>query len=469
MFDILIIGAGVVGASIARELSKYELKVGIIEREPDVCMGASKANSAIVHGGYAESSNTFKGKICYKGRVKFEQLNEELNFGYKKLGSLLLGENEDLDKLKSLEINGIKNGLNDLKIITSKEIRKLEPNIKESFEYALYCEGAGVCSPFEYTIALIENALDNGVFLFLNENVIDIENKEYFTIKTEKDTYRSKIIINCSGTSSEKISKMIGANDFSISYRSGEYLVFDKTEGDKINSVLFQMPTKLGKGVLVSKTVYGNLIIGPDALDEKSEKFETNEDRLVEIFEKSKLISNRIDPNKIIRTFAGVRVISDNDDFIIKESSVKNFINVSGIQSPGLTSSPAIAEYVLNILKNKGIKLNKKEDFNPYREGFGNYKKKHYDKEELICICEEKNDIDIMSCFNKKIPTNTIDGIKRRVRAGMGQCQGRRCKIKIKKLLDKNNINIDYRTDIEVKGIKRVDRFKLIKKLISNS
>lgn len=467
MYDILIIGSGVVGANIARRLSMYNFKIGILEKENDICMGTSKANSAIVHGGYAEDSNTLKGKICYSGRQQFRQLNNELNFGYKQIGSIVLAEKEeDIKILKELKENGEKNGLEDLQILNSDEIYKIEPNINRNFKYGLYCKGAGVCSPFEFTIALIENAINNGVELFLNEEVLNIDSYEdKFIVNTKSNKFSSKIVINCAGLYSEKIANMVGDNSFKIKYRSGQYFVFDKTEGNKINNVLFQMPSELGKGILISKTIYNNLIIGPDAINEEKMDFTTSIERLEEIFNKSRLITTDINTNKIIRTFAGVRAVSESDDFIIEKSNVGNFINVAGIQSPGLTSSPAIADYVLEIIKNMNIELSKKNDFNPFRKGYGNYEEKDYSKDELICICEEKNEEDIMECFKRNIPINTIDAIKRRVRAGMGQCQGRRCKKKIEKILIEKNIDIDYRTDIEIKSISRVDRFELIKKL----
>lgn len=467
MYDIIVIGAGVVGANISRKLSRYDIKVATLESEKDICMGSSKANSAIVHGGYAEDHNKLKGNICYKGRRQFKKLDEELNFGYKEIGSMVLAEGEDgLKTLEELLENGLKNGLTDLEIINSDEIEKLEPNIKNNFKYALYCKGAGICSPFEFTIALMENAIENGVELFLETKVENIDKeKDKFTIKTNKGDFESRIIINCAGLFAEKISNMVDDNSFEIKYRSGEYMVFDKSEGSKINTVLFQMPTKLGKGILISRTVYNNLIIGPDAIDEEELNYSTDIERLEEIFNKSKLITDKINPNKIIRSFAGVRSVSSTDDFIIEESRVGNFINVAGIQSPGITSSPAIADYIIEILNNMGMELVEKDNFNPYREGFNNYTKNDYAKEELICICEEKNEKDIMECFKRNIPINTIDAIKRRVRAGMGQCQGMRCSKKIKEILTEENIDIDYRTDIEIKNIERVNRFELIKRL----
>ncbi len=468
MFDILIIGAGVVGANIARELSKYDLNIAIVEKELDVAMGSTKANSAIVHGGYAESHDLLKGRICFKGRSKFNKLNKELDFGFEEIGSLVLTDSvnklSDLEKLKE---NGIKNGLTDLEIIDKDEIKRIEPSINENFKYALHCKGAGICSPFEFTIALIENAIANGAKLFLNEEVKKIEKENnIFSIKTSNKIIKSKIIINCAGVGSEKIANLAGDSSFNLKFKSGQYMVFNKSEGGKINKVLFQMPTNLGKGILITKTVYGNLLIGPDALDEEEVNFNTDIDRLIEIYKKSKLVTNKIDHTKIIRTFAGVRTVSNTDDFIIEKSSkVNNLINIAGIQSPGLTSSPAIAEYVLDILKDMNIDLVEKKNFNPKRKGFGNFISKEKNNDDLVCLCEEKTEFNIMECFKRNIPINTIDAIKRRVRPGMGMCQGQRCRVKIKNILDKKNIRLEYKTDIELKGINRVNRFELIKEL----
>lgn len=466
MYDILIIGAGVVGANIARELSKFDLDIAIIDKEADISMGATKANSAIVHGGYAESHNKLKGRICYKGRRKFKELNEELDFGFEEIGSLVLADTEeDLLELERLKENGIRNGLSDLEIIGKDEIKKLEPSIDDNIKYALHCKGAGICSPFEFTTALIENAISNGVKLFLNKEVKSIEKEgEIFFVKTNNKNFKSKIIINCAGMGSEKIANLAGDCSFNLKYKSGQYMVFNKSEGSKINKVLFQMPTNLGKGILITKTVYGNLLIGPDALQEEEVNLNTDIDRLVEIYKKSKHLTDKIDPTKIIRTFAGVRTVSNSNDFIIEKSDhIKNLINISGIQSPGLTSSPAIAEYVVEIIKKMDIDLVKNKSFNPIRKGFGNFSKKIKDKNDLICLCEEKTETEIMECFRRNIPINTIDAIKRRVRPGMGMCQGQRCKVKIQKILEEKNINLEYKTDIELKGIKRVNRFELIK------
>ena len=468
MYDILIIGAGVVGANIARELSRYNLDIAIIEKESDVAMGSTKANSAIVHGGYAESHDLLKGRICFEGRTKFKKLNEELDFGFEEIGSLVLANTEEsLFELEKIKENGIKNGLTDLEIINHKEIQEIEPNLNDNFKYALHCKGAGICSPFEFTIALIENAISNGVKLFLNEEVKKIEKENnIFLVETNNEILRSRIIINCAGIGSEKIANLAGDTSFNLNFKSGQYMVFNKSEGNKINKVLFQMPTNLGKGILITKTVYGNLLIGPDALDEEKINLNTDINRLIEIYKKSKLVTDKIDSTKVIRTFSGVRTVSDSNDFIIEESNqVENLINVAGIQSPGLTSSPAIAEYVVEIIEQKGIELIRNDSFNPKRFGFGNFNEEEKNKDDLICLCEEKTEIEIMECFKRNIPINTIDAIKRRVRPGMGMCQGQRCKKKIKNILNEKNVELEYRTDIELKKINRVNRFELIKKL----
>lgn len=486
MYDITIIGAGVIGASITRKLSKYDLKILLLESEADVSMGASKANSAIIHGGYAESHEKLKGRVCYKGRRQFKKLNDELNFGFSEIGSLVIGFNEeDKTKLEELKENGIKNGLNDLKIIKKDEILRLEPNINKNVKYALFCKGAGVCSPYELVIALVENAVENGVDLKLNSKVVDIvRNNNYYNIIIEnKKIYSTKIVINCAGIKSGKISKMINEEYFSIKPRSGEYILLKRGSGDLLNHVVFQVPTKMGKGVLVTPTFHNNLLIGPDAIDEDIVNKETDINRLSDIFLQGLNTIDKLNINDFIRSFSGIRAVSDIDDFIIEETNEKNFINIAGIQSPGLTSSPEIANIVEEILKNiKDIKMIKKNNYNPYRKPI--IKKKNKDdfinfeelsgkinlpsgnNKRIVCRCEEVNEETILDSMNRNIPVTTIDGVKRRTRAGMGYCQGNFCKKRVAKLISKQlgyEINSNY--DIENSETKRVERKEIVDKI----
>ena len=292
MYDVLIIGAGVSGASIARRLSRYKLDIAIVEKDVDVSMGASKANSAIVHGGYAEPHEELRGRICYPGRTQFEELNKELNFGFVANGSLVLAfEEEDKDALQKLYDMGIENGLPDMEIIDQEKLREIEPNVSDNAIAALWCKGAGVCSPYEYVIALVENAVANGAELFLNSRVCDIQkDDDHFIVKTEDGKeLEAKYVINASGLEGVTVSKMIAETNFDIHPRSGEYLIFQKGTGKRINNVLFQVPTEKSKGILATRTYHENLLLGPDAIDEEEIDLSTHEDRIMYIYRSTKI------------------------------------------------------------------------------------------------------------------------------------------------------------------------------------
>ena len=480
IYDVAIIGAGIVGTAIARELSKYNLSIALIEKDVDVSMGATKANSAIVHGGYAEKHNTLKGRLCYKGRMMYEELDKELNFGFRKTGSLVISFEDDLKPLLALMANGVMNGCHDLSILNREEILKIEPNINPNVKHALYCEGAGVCSPYEMAIALAENAITNGVKLFLNSRVLSIKKENsIFNIKTNNGDFSSRFVINAAGLYSDEVSSMAGEDYFKILPRSGEYLLFARDTGKVLNTVVFQMPTAYGKGVLATSTYHGNLLIGPDASDD-SEKDDTSThiERMNKILELAKETTDKIDINKFIRSFTGVRARSSTDDFIIEETSTKGFINVAGIQSPGLTSAPAIALMVKEILENAGCVLKKKDNFIAYRKPIITKKslkpfKEIKDKididscpEKIICRCEQVTEGEIVDSLHRGINVTTIDGVKRRTRASMGWCQGTFCKSRIKEIIEREyNIKIDDKEDIEYSGVNRVGKSEILKQL----
>ncbi|MEW8974015.1 MAG: NAD(P)/FAD-dependent oxidoreductase [Tissierellaceae bacterium] len=478
MYDVIIIGGGIIGTSIARELSKYNNKVLLLEKGIDVSMGATKANSAIVHGGYAESNSTLKGRLCYKGRIQFKRLNEELNFGFKETGSLVLNFQDNKETLERLMENGIKNGLDDLSIIGTKEIMEIEPNINPNVKWALYCKGAGVCSPYEMAIAMAENAIENGVELKLENEVLSIEKKDkLFRVKTNEDTYYGKYVVNAAGLYSDRISKMVGVDDFEILPRSGEYILFTRGTGEAINTVLFQLPTKFGKGVLVTSTYYGNLLIGPDSSDDtERDDTSTHIDRIANIYNQALFIYDKIDPKKFIRSFTGIRARSSTDDFIIEETEVKGFINVAGIQSPGLTSSPAIADMIVEILKKAGLELIEDPNFNPYRKPIIEKKplknfSKIKDKIDLplgsegriVCRCEQVLEEEIVDALHRGIKVKTVDGVKRRTRATMGWCQGDFCKPRVIEIMEREyGEKIDPQFDIEHSGVNRVQKSDLL-------
>ena len=465
MYDVVIIGGGVIGGNIARELSKYKLKVCMLEKEDDVSCGCSKANSGIVHGGYADKPGTLKAKLCVKGNRMFEQLEKELNFGYRKTGSLVLAfSDEEKESLEKLYEYGIENNVEGLKIINGEEILKMEPHLNKDVKWALYCENAGVCSPYEFTIALIENAIKNGMELRLNEEVIGIEKVgDVFKVKTNKDTIEARYVINAAGVYSDKISNMVGEDYFHIIPRKGEYIIFNKDQAYLVDKVIFQVPTKKGKGILVTTTYHGNLLIGPDAEQVASkDDVSTTEESLRKIAEAARHSVSDFDMKKAITSFAGVRPTSSTKDFIVEETKVKGFLNVTG-DSPGLTSSPAIAKMVIDILKDSGLKLDKNENFEPYRKPIVIRKGKDFKgdinaldpEKHIICRCETVTEAEIVDALTREIKISSIDAIKRHTRAGMGMCQGAFCGPRVRKLIAET-LNIKEE-DVKGRGPKSSD------------
>jgi len=446
MYDVSIIGAGVVGSAIARELSKYNLKVCLIEKEEDVGTGASKANSGIVHGGYVAKYGTLKGELCIKGNSMYNQLEKELNFGYRNPGALVIGfDEDDENRIKKLYENGVKIGCDDLEIIYGDKIEELEPHINKDVKVALYAKSVGVASPYEMAIALAENAMENGVDLKLETKVLTIDKEhEAFIINTNKGEIKSKYIVNAAGLYSDKIANMLGMDDFKILPRRGQYVLSTKDQGYLVNKVIFQVPTEKGKGILVTTTYHGNFMIGPDAQEVvDKEDIGTDIESIEYIIKTARKSIPDFDVRKSLTTFAGIRAISSTGDFVIGETKVKGFINAAGIDSPGLTSSPAIAEKIVGILKEAGLQLIKNEKFNPYRKPIIIKKDKSFDgkiddedpTKNIICRCEKVTESEIIDAMKRGIPVKSTDAIKRRTRAGMGFCQGNFCRPRVKAII----------------------------------
>lgn len=476
MYDVLIIGAGIEGTAIARRLSRYQLKIALLEKANDVAMGATKANSAIVHGGYAEANAKLKGRVCYQGRKQFAEYDKELNFGFRETGSLVATMDEnDLPGLQALKDNGELNGLPDLSILNHDEIMEIEPNINPDVKYALYCKGAGVCSPYEMAIALAENAIHNGAELFLETEVVGISKfEDYFIVHTPEQDFETRYVVNAAGLYSDKIDQMVNRPTFSIYPRSGQYLLLARGTGNVLNTVVFQMPSKMGKGILVTSTYHDNLLMGPDAINENATDVDrsTQVERLYDIYRSALTTTDKIDPTRFIRSFTGLRSVSSTDDFVIGPTETKGFINCAGIQSPGLTSAPAISDLVTEILAEEGLELIDDPMYDPYRKPIIRRKEEMMSASnaarladlpsgprKLICKCEQITQAEIEDALNRGIKFTSVDGVKRRTRAGMGYCQGAYCRIRVKRVMEEVlGFEIDPRSDIQISGEERVTR-----------
>ncbi|MGX4601292.1 FAD-dependent oxidoreductase [Faecalimicrobium sp. JNUCC 81] len=466
MFDIAIIGAGITGSAIARNLSRYNLKTVVLEKGVEVCQGTTKANSAIVHGGFDAYEGSLKAKLNVLGNSLYPSLCKYLNVEFKQNGSLVLAfDDKDLSHIKELYERGLKNGASGLEIIDGNKVKEIEPNVSENVVGALLCKSAGIVCPFNLNVALMENAIDNGVKLNLQSEVIDIkkvtsDNEEYFEIKTVNGVIKSKYVINASGLYSDKINKLIGGDEFYIIPRKGEYKILDKVEGNKAVHTLFTCPTEKGKGILVTKTVHGNLLVGPNAKQVELEDITTTKSGLREIMDKALKSVQNIDFSKTITSFAGIRATPNTGDFIIFESKKsKGFINVAGIESPGLASAPGIAVYVEGILKDifardsKSLELN--TNFNPMRVKDKPFSQMTNDErilateknpkhKTIICRCENVTEGEIIDAINRPCGARTVDGVKRRVRPGMGRCQGGFCGPKVVEIIARElNISVE--------------------------
>ncbi len=461
MYDVLIIGAGVVGACIARELSKYKMNIIIVDKENDVSLGASKANSGVVHAGYDAHYESLKAKFNVRGSRIFEAYAKKLGVPYKKVGSLVCASSdEELETLKSLLKNGQRLGLDDLRIVDREELVKMEPNISDHIIGALYAPSAAITEPWELAIACIENAMDNLAELKLNFKVENIVKRDgYFQVISEKEVIKSKFIINAAGVYADKIYKMLNKDvNFSIIPRRGEYFLLDKATDGYVKHIVFPCPSDLGKGVLVLPTVNGNILVGPDSenLGEKQrEDTQTVSERLMFIKKSASKLIKDIPFNENITNFSGIRAQPSNDDFLIGESQIEGFFNAAGIKSPGLSSAPAIGEYMRDIILDKisesGSNLLRLEVKDNYIEGRkAPVKIRDLEEEELakyisenplyakiICRCEMISEGEIIDSIHRNCGATSVNGIKRRVRPGAGRCQGGFCSPRVVEILSR--------------------------------
>lgn len=449
MRDIIVIGAGVVGCSIARELSKYNLDVLVVEKNSDVSEGISKGNSGIVHAGYNEKIGTLKAKLNIEGNKIFDDLSRDLQFPFKRNGVFILAfSDEEMKTLESLKENGEKLGVEGLEILTREEALNIEPNLNKEIVGVLNVKTSGIVSPYEMTIALAENAAENGVEFKLNSKVTSIEkiSEGYKVTLNNKELVSGKIIINASGLEGAFLNNLVSMSKREINPVKGEYCLFDKVAGAMINKTLFQVPNKLSKGVLVTPTAEGNLLVGPNAVEGKT--LETSREGIDEILDKSKKSLEELPVARILNTFSGIRPKTKGGDFIIEEvEDAKNFINVIGIDSPGLTAAPAIGVYVVNMIKER-LDLVEKKNFKKTREKIVRFaelsleEKNKLIKEKpayghMVCKCEFITEGEIVEAIHRPIKALTVDAIKRRTRASMGGCQGIGCTLPISKILSR--------------------------------
>ncbi len=463
-FDVIIIGAGISGSCIARELSKTDAKICLLDKENDVSCGTSKANSGIVHAGYDPEPGTLMARLNVRGAKLLKELSSVLNYDYKNIGSLVLAFDKDGDeKVKALFERGKVNGVEGLSILSGEEVKEIEPNINENVTSALYSKTASVISPYMTTWAFAESAVINGVTFFRNTMVHSVK-KEYgkFVVGTSRGELFSKYVVNAAGLEAGKISELAGARKYKILQRKGEYSLLDSKCENLVNHVLFQTPGPLGKGILVTRTADGNILIGPSADDLSEENLNctgTTSSSQSGIMKQARLSIPEIPARNIINSFSGIRAIAYDknadgslsavNDFIVEEDgTVKGFVNVGGICSPGLTSAPAIGETVFDILKKAGLNAKMKSNFIEERAGIPSFKTASYDEKvslikkdkrygQIICRCEMITEGEIVASIKSPLGASDLDGVKRRTRTGMGRCQSGFCSPRVTEIISR--------------------------------
>ena len=446
--EVVIIGAGVVGSSIARELSRYDLGITVLEKASDVCEGTSKANSGIVHAGFDAVPGTLKARFNIAGSRMMEALSHELDFSYKRNGSLVLCfSKDDIPKHEELKKRGETNGVDGVTILTGDEVRKLEPAVSDEVVAALFAPTGAIVCPFGLTIAMAENAAVNGAEFRFNEAVTAIEKTgEGFKVITPTDIYECKVVINAAGVYADTIHNMVCDDKIKITARKGEYCLYDKKVGGTVSSTIFQLPGAYGKGVLVTPTVHGNLLLGPTAMDTMDkEEVNTTAAGLNTLQATAGKSIKAVPFKSVITSFTGLRAHEAGEDFIVGESSVKGFFDAAGIESPGLSAAPAIGEFLATEVA-LSLEAVKKTNFIAKRKGIPNValaSKEERDRlikenpmyANVICRCELVTEGEIVDAIKRPVGATTLDGVKRRTRAGMGRCQAGFCSPKTLEIL----------------------------------
>ena len=448
-YDAVIIGAGVSGAAIARELAKYEARVCVLERCEDVCCGTSKANSAIVHAGYDARPGTLMARLDVEGSYMIPQLARDLDFLYRNNGSLVLCmHEEDLPLLQELYERGRRNGVSALRMVTREEILAMEPHVREDVVAGMEAATGGIVCPFGMNIAFAENAAENGVEFRFDTTVTGFTHtREGWTVHTNQGDVEARTVINAAGVYADVLHNMVSTHKLHITPRRGDYYLLDKTTGGYAHHTLFQLPGKYGKGVLVAPTVHGNTIVGPTAIDiDDRDGVNTTAEGLEQVMRKAANIGKDAPLRQVITSFAGLRAHEDGHEFVIGEAEgAPGFFDCAGIESPGLSSSPAIGRMVAEMVRDK-LLLRRKASYKATRRGIVNPAELPFEERRaliednpaygrIICRCEGISEGEILDAIHRPLGARSLDGVKRRVRAGMGRCQGGFCAPRVMEIL----------------------------------
>ncbi len=439
---IAVIGAGVVGSLLARELTKYAVDVVLIEAREDVATGASGANSAIVHGGFDPVPGTLKAKLNVKGAAMMPALTKELGVSYKPNGSLVLAfSEEEMEHVRLLYQRGLDNGVPGLSVLTREEVLALEPALSPSVAGALRCTSAGIVCPYTLATAAAGNAADNGASLLFSSPVTAIRKEQgKYILTCGEHTLNADYVVNCAGIHSDDVARLVGDDSFSIRPRAGEYLLMDKSEGNTVSHTIFQVPSKLGKGILVTPTVHGNLLVGPTARDiPVKDDTSTTREGLQFVKDTACRSVPGLNFRSVITSFTGVRSVPSEEDFIIRFARGEDkFLHVAGIESPGLSSAPAIAPYVVELLKQAGLELTENKSFDGSRKSYHWFAELSMEEKNqvirenpafgrVVCRCETVTEGEIVEAIHRAPKATTLDALKHRLRSGMGRCQGGFC------------------------------------------
>ena len=449
VYDFAIFGGGVGGACLLNKLTRLDKSAVILEKAQDVATGQTKANSGIIHAGFDAKPNTLKAKLNVRGSQIYPSLCKEIGVELIKCGAVVVDKTPDVPQM--LYERGLKNQVDGLEILNQEQLHSLVKNLKSDFKYGLYAKSSAVISPFMFTVALCEHSVINGgeiVFDFDAEN-ISFENDIYKISSQTNKTIYAKNIINCAGFGYNDIAKLLGEEVLQITFKRGEYFVLDNTENDFVSLTVFPAPNDNGKGILATPTADGNILLGPNA-QVCDYDLQTTTQGLMQVKQGVENMFNNLPWKKVIRNYSGVRTIY-GDDFYIKKGKNKNIVNIAGICSPGLSSAPAIAEYVCFEI----LKLDKTEKQMKPRDFYINMNKLSLEQQneiikkdgrfgKIVCKCEKVSEGEILQAINSPLKPKSIDGIKRRVRAGMGRCQGGFCTLKVANLIARqNNIELE--------------------------